>query len=52
VLNKKITLNAGLSSRVGDRDEIILYADYFGQYNKDFKSVGINSFPGGHNDKP
>jgi len=47
VLNKKIAFNAGLSSRIGDRDELILYGDYFGQYDKDFKYVGINSFQAG-----
>lgn len=47
VLNKKMALNMGLSTRVDDRNELILYGDYFGQYDKDFKSAGTRSFQAG-----
>jgi len=47
LLNKKIAFNIGLSARVDDRNELILYGDYFGRYDKDFKYVGISSFQAG-----
>lgn len=47
VKNKKMAFNIGLSTRVDDRNEVIVYGDYFGQYDKDFKYVGISSFQAG-----
>ena len=47
VLNKKLAFNIGLSSRIGDRDEIILYGDYFGQHEKNFNYAGVSSFQAG-----
>ena len=47
ILNKKFAVNAGLSARVNDRDELTLYGDYFGQHKKDFEYVGISSFQAG-----
>jgi len=43
ILNKKLALNAGLSNAIGDLNELILYADYFDQYDDKFKRVGINT---------
>jgi hypothetical protein len=47
MLNKKLAFNVGLSSRISDRDEIILYGDYFGQHEKDFNYAGVSSFQAG-----
>lgn len=47
ILNKKFAINAGLSARVSDKDEVIIYGDYFGQHKKDFEYVGISSLQAG-----
>lgn len=42
-LNKKLALNAGISTAIGDLDELIFYGDYFDQYTSSFKRVGIST---------
>jgi len=39
-LNKKLALNAGLSTPTGENNRLIFYADYFRQYTQHFTSVG------------
>lgn len=42
-LNSKLALNAGLSAPTSETDRVILYADYFKQYGKNFSPVGIST---------
>ncbi len=43
VLNKKLAFNIGLSAPTSETDQLILYGDYFRQYDDHFKPVGINT---------
>jgi len=43
MLNKKLAFNAGLSTGIGDANELIFYADYFDQYTSSFERVGIST---------
>ncbi len=50
-LNKKIAINAGLSSAIGDADELTFYGDYFGQFENRIslkpEYTGIGTFQAG-----
>ena len=40
MLNRKLGLNVGLSTPTGEKNRLVLYADYFRQYDKELTSVG------------
>lgn len=46
-LNRKFTANAGLSAPVSEFNRFILYADYFKQFNRQLKPVGISTIQAG-----
>jgi len=46
-LNRKLALNAGLSTPTGEKDRFIIYADYFKQFGERFAPVGISSMQAG-----
>ncbi len=39
-LNRKLAVNAGLSTPTSDRNRLVFYADYFQQYDKELTAVG------------
>jgi type IX secretion system PorP/SprF family membrane protein len=41
-LNRKAAFNFGMISRTSETDQVIVYGDYFKQFNYDFKPVGIS----------
>lgn len=43
MLNKKLTFNLGVSAPVTETDRVILYGDYFRQYDNQFKPAGVST---------
>lgn len=46
-LNRKFTANAGLSAPTSETDRFILYADYFKQFTRGLKPIGISTIQAG-----
>ena len=42
-LNRKAAFNFGLVSRTSETDQVIVYADYFKQYNYELRPVGVST---------